>query len=94
MENKIELVFSDDIKSLFGKDLGKKIFIEQVESKIDCVKLNIIVLPSSIENISISFVKGFTEKILNYISEYEFLDYFRICGNQKVVSKFLKSIHY
>lgn len=94
MENKIALTFTNSISRLAGNTLGRETFEKQVKGKIDYSKMNIIVMPDTIEDLAISFVQGFTQEIFNDIQKDEFSDYFKVEGNQKVVDKFMKSVYF
>ncbi|WP_154826776.1 hypothetical protein [Clostridium butyricum] len=92
--NKIELKFSNTITRLAGNPYGVQVYSEQVKSRIEYNKINIIVFPKYIEDIAISFVQGFTLDIFNSISKDEFYNYFNIVGSEKVQEKFRKAIFY
>lgn len=94
MENKIVLTFTNSISRLAGNALGRDIYEKQVKSKIDYTKMNTIVIPTTIEDVAISFVQGFTQGIFNDIQKDEFSDYFKVEGNVKVVDKFMKSVYF
>lgn len=91
---KIILNFPDEITRLFGKEFGKEIYTLQIKDEIDYSKKNIIVIPESIEDVSISFVQGLAEDIFVKIRKDEFQRYFSVKGNSKVVDKVIKSIYY
>lgn len=94
MENRIVLIFTNSISRLAGNTLGREIFEKQVKDKIDYSKINIIIMPTTIEDIAISFVQGFTQEIFSKIEKDEFVKYFKIEGRQKVVDKFMKSVYF
>lgn len=94
MENRIELKFNNTITRLAGNSYGKNIYISQVQDKVNFNDKNIIVIPSQIEDIAISFVQGFTSEIFKSITKYEFDKYFEIRANEKIVSKFKKSVYF
>ena len=84
--NKINLKFD---KPLVGNQYGKEIYRTQVKEKMNLNDLNNLVFPSSVKNISISFVKGFTEELLKELSYEGFLNTFKIVGNGRLKNKFL-----
>lgn len=94
MDNRLELEFPKSISRLAGNALGREIYEKQAKSKIDYAKMNIIVMPKTIEDIAISFVQGFTQEIFNEINKDEFTNYFKIEGNPKVVDKFMKAVFF
>lgn len=94
MEKIIELKFNNTISRLAGNSFGQDIYNQQVEEKVDFSAINIIVIPNNIENIAISFVQGFTEKIFQCINKEEFYNHFVIQGNEKIVNKFRKSVFF
>lgn len=94
MENRIKLLFTNNVNKLVGDKLGKDTYEKQVKEFVNFTKLNIVVIPYTIEDISISFVQGFTQSIFENIRKDEFNKYFKIIGSQKVVDKFNKSINY
>lgn len=94
MKNKIILKFTNSISRLAGNTFGREIYEKQVKDKIDLSKMNIIVIPDQIEDIAISFVQGFTQKIFEEINKDEFSNYFEIEGRQKVIDKFNKSVYF
>lgn len=93
-EVKIELKFRNKPTRLYGEIAGENIYILAVEDNIDWNGKNIIIFPEYIENISISFVKGFTKKIFDNINKDEFLKYFKIIFHKsELIDKFIKSIY-
>lgn len=94
MENKILLTFTNSISRLAGNSLGRETYEKQAKSKIDYSKMNIIILPSTIEDVAISFVQGFTQGIFDDIQKDEFSKYFKVEGSQKVIDKFMKSVYF
>lgn len=94
MENRIKLLFTNNVNRLVGDKLGKDTYEKQVKEFINFTKLNIVVIPYTIDDISISFVQGFTQSIFENIRKDEFNKYFKVTGSQKVVDKFNKSINY
>lgn len=91
--NKIELQFEDEVNRLVGVEFGRDVYKRQIEKKINYSKKNIIIVPNAIEDISISFIQGLTEKIFENISKDEFEKYFKISGNQNIVDKIIKSVY-
>ncbi len=65
-----------------------------IKGNINYSKYNIINFADNIEDISISFVKGFTKEIFKKIKIDEFNTYFKIEGRPRVRDKFYKSIYY
>lgn len=57
-ENKIYLNFPKTLTRISGNDYGKHIYETQIKSKISEDEKNVIVIPSYIEGIGISFVQG------------------------------------
>jgi hypothetical protein len=78
---------------LYGEPMGTSTY-SNIRGGIDYSKLNVIKFADNIENISISFVKGFTEEIFKKIKIDEFNTYFRIEGRPRVRDKFYKSIYF
>lgn len=78
MENRIELKFEKATTRLAGNPYGRAVFNEQVKSKIDYTKMNIIVFPNSIEKIASSFVQGFFALIIEQVGYSEFDKYVKI----------------
>ena len=58
MENLIQLGFDKVTTNLAGNQYGNQVFENQIQKKLDYTKLNIIVFPEVIEDISSSFIKG------------------------------------
>lgn len=91
-DNKIELVFENEISRLVGIEFGREVYETQIEKKLDYSNKNTIIFPNTIEDISITFIQGLTEKIFSKIEKYDFQNYFQIIGNEKVVNKIMKTI--
>lgn len=82
------------ITRLAGNEYGERIFNEQVKERLDYEDKNVIVFPSHIDNLAISFVQGFIKNILTKISLDEFNDKFEIEGSEKVKNSFFRSLNY
>lgn len=105
MEKKINIIILDNIlgsefdkslRSLAGKELGEYFYVRYVKDYIDWDRINFIVFPKYIKNVSISFVKGFTKQIFKKIYKDEFNEYFTIIGGGNIdfAHKFVKSIYF
>ncbi|WP_024622433.1 hypothetical protein [Metaclostridioides mangenotii] len=78
---------------LYGEPMGISTY-SNIKGNINYSKYNIINFADNIEDISISFVKGFTKEIFKKIKIDEFNTYFKIEGRPRVRDKFYKSIYY
>ena len=67
--NRIELVFDKDVAGLAGNDYGYQTYQNQVKSKIKWDDKNVIVFPSYIERVAISFIQGFCREILQKVDK-------------------------
>jgi hypothetical protein len=87
-ENKIEIVLEDKtLKGIAGYPYGEDIFNMQVKPKYkdkEGIK-NIIIFPTTIEKVAISFVQGFMKEL---IKNKKKLDNLEIRGNEEFVKKF------
>lgn len=92
IDNKIELVFENEISRLVGIEFGREVYETQIEKKMEYSKKNTIIFPNTIEDISITFIQGLTENMFIKIKKYDFQNYFQIIGNEKVVNKIMKTI--
>lgn len=95
MENKnviINLEFTGTVSRIAGNSFGRRIYEEQVKNNIDYQKHNIIIFPTYIKDIGMSFVKGFTEEMFDKLTLDEFNEIFEIRGVDKVVDKFMRAI--
>lgn len=79
---------------LYGVPMGFTTYMS-IKDNIDYSKLNVIKFADSIENVSISFVKGFINNIFLKIETMDkFHEHFRIEGKPKVVDKFYKALYF
>lgn len=67
MNNTFRLEFDKTITKLAGNQLGKKIFRDQLQSKIDYSDEIFIVFPDRIDTIASSFIQGLFEDIVRNI---------------------------
>ena len=67
MEQRIELVFANDLSKLAGNTFGVKTYEEQVKDNIDLTKKIVFIIPSGIDRVASSFVQGFFDEIVNEI---------------------------
>ncbi|MBZ9608618.1 hypothetical protein G9F73_012445 [Clostridium estertheticum] len=91
MDIKIELKFTKSISRLAGNSYGQEIYNKQVKDLIDFSGKNLIIIPSHIEDIAISFVQGFTYEIFEKISKDMFFEHISIDANEKIRNKFMKA---
>ena len=94
METRIQLKFNNSISRLAGNAYGQQIYNEQVEDIINFSGKNIIIIPTNIEDIAISFVQGFSLKVFEKISKDKFFDHIIIEANEKVKNKFIKAVFF
>lgn len=73
------------VRTLYGEELGISIYNLEVHPYLVPNKINKIIFPSNIENVSISFVLGFKKQM-----EYEIKKHIIIEGNREVVEAFYK----
>ena len=86
----VNLTFDKTLTGLAGNDFGKLIYTNQVKDKIDIEEGIVIVFPSTIERIAISFVQGFSEELINKYGLEIFNKKIKIEGSEKVENKFRK----
>lgn len=67
MENKVKLMFDDNIIGLAGYEYGKQIYELQVKDKININQNFYIEIPSNIQFAASSFVQGFFSQIIDKI---------------------------
>lgn len=93
MENKIELKLDNTITQLVGNSYGQSVCKEQICGKINFEqKNNVIVIPSNITRVGISFIQGLIYALPKEIPRNEFYKYFSIQGNESVKDKFREVI--
>ena len=105
MERKINIIILDNIldsefkkipRSLTGEEIGEYFYVRYVKDYVDWDRINFIVFPKYIKNVSISFVKGFTKQIFKKIYKDEFNEYFTIMGGGNIdfAHRFVRSIYF
>lgn len=67
MDNTFRLEFDRTITKLAGNQLGKKIFRDQLQSKINYSDEILIIFPNNIDTIASSFIQGLFEDIVRNI---------------------------
>lgn len=92
MENRIELNVSKTITRLAGNNYGAQVCKEQILPNIDLVKKNIIIIPSNIKGVAISFVEGILKEMPKEVTKKTFYNFFIIDGDDRVIEKFRKVI--
>lgn len=90
-KNVIKLELGTGKIILVGEPKGTSTY-SNIKRGIDYSKLNVIKFADNIEDISISFVQGFTKEIFNEIQKDEFSKYFKIEGRPEVTDKFYRSL--
>lgn len=91
--NTVKLDLKDKtITGLAGDPLGKDIAINQVINELKKTISNnqklTIIIPSNIEDISISFVQGFLKEITKYIPKDKYYEYIKMGGTDKATADF------
>lgn len=83
--NIIKIEVDEDKKTLYGEELGNFVYKTYVLPHLTSKKINKVIFPNNIENISISFVLGFKEQM-----DYEIKKHIIIEGNREVVEAFYR----
>jgi len=94
MDKTITLKFGGSINRLAGNKYGQEIYKTQVSGKIDFESKNIIIIPSQIENVAISFFQGFTKEIVQKVGKDKVFEIVEIVANDIVRNKFYKSVYF
>ena len=81
--NIIKIEVDEDKKTLYGEELGNFVYKTYVLPHLTSKKINKVIFPNNITNVSISFVLGFKKLI-----EYDFDKHIIIEGNREVVEAF------
>ncbi len=93
MNNKVTLVFDDDIIGLAGYEYGDQIYQKQVMEKIDTSKDFYIEIPSKIQFVASSFVQGFFSKLMEEIGLSLIESRAKILSeNENIKNNFLKKL--
>lgn len=92
----IKIEIEDGLCGLASEDLGKRLYKQYLESNIDFSKNEkyIIIFPDFVKDISVLFVKEFTEEIFKTISKYDFYKYFVVIGSNTAMSDFKDGIEW
>lgn len=92
--NEINIKFgTNTLTRISGNLLGREIFEKQIRGNIDENKLNVIILPSHLEGVSISFVQGLLAGLLEYVELENIYQMFSFrCDNENVERKITNSI--
>lgn len=75
---------------LIGHEYGKELADKYL--KKDISEINIIYFPDTYLDVSMSFVKGFTEELFTKISYQEYLKSFVLIGNKRLANRFNRAI--
>lgn len=92
-ENNILLTFKNGTNRLIGKEFGRETFYNQIDTKLNYQKKNIIIFSKEIEDISMTFVQGLIENILLRVNKYDLFEYFEFKGNKTIIDKIHKTIY-
>ena len=73
-------------RALVGEEVGQKLYKQKVEPILSSTEIRpiTVIFPSHIEDVSISFVKGFK----HYLTAHDFHKNIKIKGNEYVINKF------
>lgn len=93
MQNKIILVFDDNVIGLAGYEYGQQVYEAQVEGKIDIQQKFQIEIPSNIRFVASSFVQGFFSRIVGEIG-FSLIEERAeiICDNSDIQKRFLSKL--
>lgn len=93
--NVINLRLPKDLTRISGNDYGCYIYETQIRHRIKNDEKNQIVFPNNIEGISISFIKGMTDELIDKYSKEKLFEYFDFYSvNEDVVRSIKKSIEF
>lgn len=87
------IIIKTDERKLVGYSRGKELYKKIEDTMVYDGDLTIILFPTNVDDVSISFVNGFTEGIFKHINRDEFENYFKVVGSDNVVEKFIRSIN-
>lgn len=82
----IKLDFDESINGLAGYKLGQKVFNKQIKKYLDYNTINKIIFPKNIERVSISFIQGFSKKIVDIIGKSNVDKYIIIESNSEYLT--------
>ena len=88
MKRKNEIFVDINVNRAAGYALGLKTYEEQVKPFYVEGAINIINLPSNLEDVSISFVQGFTEELKEKYGWYAVVEETKFLACSRVMEKF------